>query len=154
MIRFRDDTGVGLIPVRRSRRRSTGEADLEGGGGYSSVNINVGGMRKENVEIVRRVEIWQTRRVGKMSDVALAGVNKRVTSPIVGFSSLAQLEEMLEDGGKPLMHMRSNTSKNPTLPDHCIFERTPRHAQDVPRAARSHGSGLLRIMSRDIRRTN
>lgn len=37
-----------------------------------------------------------------MSHVALAWINKRVTSPIIGFSSLARLEEAVAARGKVL----------------------------------------------------
>lgn len=38
----------------------------------------------------------------KMSHVALAWINKRVTSPIIGFSSLKRMEECLNAKGKTL----------------------------------------------------
>jgi aryl-alcohol dehydrogenase-like predicted oxidoreductase len=38
----------------------------------------------------------------KMSHVALAWINKRVSSPIVGFSSVARMEEALDARGKEL----------------------------------------------------
>jgi aryl-alcohol dehydrogenase-like predicted oxidoreductase len=38
----------------------------------------------------------------KMSHVALAWINKRVTSPIIGFSSVARMDEAIGAGGKVL----------------------------------------------------
>ena len=38
----------------------------------------------------------------KMSHVALAWINKRVASPIVGFSSLDRMDEALDSRGKTL----------------------------------------------------
>jgi aryl-alcohol dehydrogenase-like predicted oxidoreductase len=38
----------------------------------------------------------------KMSHVALAWINKRVTSPIIGFSSVERMDEALEARGKTL----------------------------------------------------
>ena len=37
-----------------------------------------------------------------MSSVALAWINKRVTSPIIGFSSVKRIDEALEARGKTL----------------------------------------------------
>jgi aryl-alcohol dehydrogenase-like predicted oxidoreductase len=37
-----------------------------------------------------------------MSHVALAWINKRVSSPIIGFSSVARMEEALDARGKEL----------------------------------------------------
>jgi aryl-alcohol dehydrogenase-like predicted oxidoreductase len=37
-----------------------------------------------------------------MSHVALAWINKRVSSPIIGFSSVKRMEEAIEAGGKVL----------------------------------------------------
>ena len=37
-----------------------------------------------------------------MSHVALAWINKRVSSPIIGFSSVERMDEALEAGGKVL----------------------------------------------------
>lgn len=37
-----------------------------------------------------------------MSHVALAWINKRVSSPIIGFSSVERLEEAIEAKGKTL----------------------------------------------------
>lgn len=37
-----------------------------------------------------------------MSHVALAWINKRVTSPIIGFSSVERMDEALEARGKML----------------------------------------------------
>jgi aryl-alcohol dehydrogenase-like predicted oxidoreductase len=38
----------------------------------------------------------------KMSTVALAWINKRVASPIIGFSSVERMDEALESRGKVL----------------------------------------------------
>ncbi len=37
-----------------------------------------------------------------MSQVALAWINKRISSPIIGFSSVGRMEEALEARGKEL----------------------------------------------------
>jgi len=38
----------------------------------------------------------------KMSQVALAWINKRVSSPIIGFSSIERIDEAIEVRGKTL----------------------------------------------------
>lgn len=52
--------------------------------------------------IIGRVEELAQRHGWKMSTVALAWINKRVTSPIIGFSSVERMEEALEVRGKEL----------------------------------------------------
>ena len=52
--------------------------------------------------IVSRVEEIATRRGWPISHVALAWLNKRVTAPIVGLSSIARIDEALAAGGKTL----------------------------------------------------
>ena len=42
------------------------------------------------------------KRGWKMSHVALAWINKRVASPIIGFSSVERMDEALEARGKVL----------------------------------------------------
>lgn len=47
-------------------------------------------------EIVRRVQELAEKKGWTMSQVALAWMNKRVTSPIVGFSKVERMDEALE----------------------------------------------------------
>jgi aryl-alcohol dehydrogenase-like predicted oxidoreductase len=42
------------------------------------------------------------KRGWKMSHVALAWINKRIASPIIGFSSVERMDEALEIRGKEL----------------------------------------------------
>lgn len=52
--------------------------------------------------IVSRVEELAKKHGWKMSHVALAWANKRISSPIVGFSSIDRMNEALEVRGKEL----------------------------------------------------
>jgi aryl-alcohol dehydrogenase-like predicted oxidoreductase len=52
--------------------------------------------------IVRRVQAIAEKRGWKMSHVALAWINKRVSSPIIGLSSVGEMEEALASRGKVL----------------------------------------------------
>jgi aryl-alcohol dehydrogenase-like predicted oxidoreductase len=53
-------------------------------------------------QIVKRVQEIAEKRGWKMSHVALAWINKRIASPIIGFSSVARMDEALEIKGKEL----------------------------------------------------
>ncbi|XXH02481.1 hypothetical protein Hte_008857 [Hypoxylon texense] len=67
-----------------------------GGGGDPSTT------RPEAVEIISRVEELANRKGWTMSQVALAWTLKRVTSPIIGFSSVGRMDEALSARGKEL----------------------------------------------------
>ncbi|KAF5581407.1 aldo keto reductase [Fusarium pseudocircinatum] len=105
MIRFCNETGVGLIPwaplcrghlarpPSNSTQRASVESDLTGGGhGTSEIDL----------KIIRRVAELAEKRQWPMAHVALAWINKRVTSPIVGCSSLARIDEAVGSNGKVL----------------------------------------------------
>lgn len=55
-----------------------------------------------NEEIIRRVCHISQQRGWPMSHVALAWLNRRVTAPIIGFSSPERIEEALAAKGKTL----------------------------------------------------
>lgn len=105
MIRFCNETGVGLIPwsplcrghlarpPSQSSSRSMAETDLmTGGHGTSDVDL----------EIITRVLELSERYGWPMAHISLAWINKRVTSPIIGFSSLERIEEAVGSIGKVL----------------------------------------------------
>ncbi|CAG9992946.1 unnamed protein product [Clonostachys byssicola] len=105
MIRFCNETGVGLIPwaplcrgylarpLSSSTTRTTTETDLTSGGHGSS---------KVDVKIIGRVEELAKKHEWPMAHIALAWINKRVTSPIIGCSSLKRLDEAIGSNGKYL----------------------------------------------------
>lgn len=51
-------------------------------------------------KIVKRVKEIADKRGWKMSHVALAWINKRVASPIIGFSSVERIDKALEASGQ------------------------------------------------------
>ena len=53
-------------------------------------------------QIIGRVQELADRKAWKMSCVALAWINKRVCSPIVGFSSVERMDEALSARDKTL----------------------------------------------------
>ncbi|KAK5132661.1 hypothetical protein LTR08_008783 [Meristemomyces frigidus] len=100
MLAFCNATGVGVIPwaplcrgllarpasAYNATKRSEGEKELSEG----------------DREIVRRVEEVAGKRGCRMSHVALAWIGKRVSSPIIGFSSVERMDEALGAGGVEL----------------------------------------------------
>ncbi|KAJ4420834.1 hypothetical protein N0V82_004129 [Gnomoniopsis sp. IMI 355080] len=104
MNKFCQATGVAIVPwgplaqgqlarpldVRGTTLRSAG------GGGDPSTT------RPESIEIIRRVEELATRKGWTMVQVALAWTLKRVTSPIIGFSSVERMDGALSAIGKEL----------------------------------------------------
>ncbi len=76
-----------------STARSEGEANSPRARGLNS---------EASQQIIKRVEELAKKKGWKMSHVALAWINNRVTSPIVGLSSIARLEEAVDLQGKTL----------------------------------------------------
>ncbi|KAI1500421.1 aldo/keto reductase [Biscogniauxia marginata] len=108
MIRFCNDTGVGLIPwaplCRGHLARepqdfgSTARSSLE----KSAAPPGAHGTVEPDLTIIRRVKEIAEKRGWAMSQVALAWINRRVASPIIGFSSVERIEEALGARGKVL----------------------------------------------------
>ena len=96
-----DFTGVGLVPWgplaagQLARPVNETKSTLRSQSGQ-------GGNSLQNDEITGRVEELAKKKGWKMSQVALAWINKRVSSPIVGFSTVERLDEALEARGKTL----------------------------------------------------
>lgn len=59
-------------------------------------------MRPESAEIIKRVEELAKRKGWTMSQITLAWTLKRVTSPIIGFSSVERIDDALSARGKEL----------------------------------------------------
>ncbi|KAF6806137.1 aldo/keto reductase [Colletotrichum musicola] len=107
MNRFCDDTGVGLIPwaplcrghLARppaefgSTSRSQGEKDSQPGSH---------GTVEPDISIIKRVIEISEKRGWPMAHVSLAWINKRVTSPIIGFSSVERIDQATTADGKVL----------------------------------------------------
>ncbi|KIW67557.1 hypothetical protein PV04_06801 [Phialophora macrospora] len=99
------ETGVGLIPWAPLYRgllarplgsdATTREQSMMG-------NAMFGGLDPADREIVKRVQDLADKKGWKMSQVALAWIIQKNTIPIVGFSSLARLEEAVAVKGKVL----------------------------------------------------
>ncbi|KAI0146043.1 aldo/keto reductase [Hypoxylon sp. NC0597] len=107
MNRFCNDTGVGLIPwaplCRGHLARppsafgTTERSKLE-----KDTSPGSHGTVEPDLTIISRVQEIAAKRGWKMSHVALAWINKRVASPIIGFSSTNRIDEALDARGKTL----------------------------------------------------
>ncbi|KFY12891.1 hypothetical protein V491_06611 [Pseudogymnoascus sp. VKM F-3775] len=100
MIKFCNETNVAIIPwgplsegqlarplqVSGTTTRSEGSAPL----------------RKESTEIINRVEELAKKKGWTMAQVTLAWTMKRVTAPIIGFSSAERIDDALSARGKEL----------------------------------------------------
>lgn len=123
MIKFCNETGVGLIPWAPIARghlarplekagqttRSSGEANVA-----KAANRDV--LSDADKAIVTRVQEIAEKRGWAMSQVALAWINKRVSSPIVGLSSIARLEEATQLQGKELTDEEEKYLEEPYKP--------------------------------------
>ncbi|KAL2198139.1 Aldo/keto reductase-like protein [Corynascus similis CBS 632.67] len=107
MIRFCNDTGVGLVPWaplcrgHLARRPEQYGATLRSKGEKENVPGAHGTVEPDLTIIKRAVELAD-KHEWPISHVALAWINKRVTSPIIGFSKVERLEEAISARGKVL----------------------------------------------------
>ncbi|KAM5349826.1 hypothetical protein ACJ41O_006331 [Fusarium nematophilum] len=105
MNRFCNDTGVGLIPwsplCRGHLAREPSTVTTRGSG---EMELMTGGHGKSEVDlaIINRVLELSKKREWPMAHIALAWINKRVTSPIVGCSSIKRIDEAVGSVGKVL----------------------------------------------------
>ncbi|KAL2845924.1 Aldo/keto reductase [Aspergillus pseudoustus] len=120
MIRFCNDTGVGLIPWAPLAQGDLARPLSELGTTLRSKLLanNASGPRLSEVDlaIVKRVEEIAEKHGWPIAHVALAWINKRVTSPIIGFSSIARLEQAIAVRGKLLSDEEEKLVEEPYQP--------------------------------------
>jgi aryl-alcohol dehydrogenase-like predicted oxidoreductase len=106
MNRFCDATGVGLIPWEPLCRGHLARPLSEFGNTTRSAGEKEGllgtGQGEPDVSIIKRVQELADKKGWKMSQVALAWINKRISSPIIGFSSVERMDEAIAVRGKTL----------------------------------------------------
>jgi aryl-alcohol dehydrogenase-like predicted oxidoreductase len=102
MNKYCDVTGVGLIPWAPLCRGILARPPSVEKTERSAKDMSRTGYSDIDKQIVKRVQEIAEKRGWKMSQVALAWINKRVTSPIIGFSSVERIDEALEVRGKDL----------------------------------------------------
>ncbi|KAF2166872.1 hypothetical protein M409DRAFT_54646 [Zasmidium cellare ATCC 36951] len=96
MNKFCRETGVGLVPwsplARGHLARPLATQSIRKNG-------EKGELPEGDQEIVRRVQELAEKKGWTMSQVALAWMNKRVSSPIVGFSKTERMDEAVDGRG-------------------------------------------------------
>ncbi|KAF2249354.1 aldo-keto reductase-like protein [Trematosphaeria pertusa] len=107
MNRFCNSTGVGLIPWAPLCRGHLARPASKFGEtirseGEKNNGSSFSGHSENDKKMIERVEELAKKHGWKMSTVALAWINKRVTSPIIGFSTEGRMDEALESRGKTL----------------------------------------------------
>ncbi|EOD52306.1 hypothetical protein LEMA_P072910.1 [Neofusicoccum parvum] len=118
MNKYCNMTGVGLIPwsplasgrLARPPSRTVDTTRSAQGAIYAADNA------AESEEILRRAHCVAEARGWPMSHVALAWLNKRVTAPIIGFSSAARMDEALGARDKILGEMEEQYLEEPYRP--------------------------------------
>lgn len=105
MNKYCHETGVGLIPwaplYRGFLARPAGAAATDREESLKS-NPMFTATTDADVKIIKRVEELAGKKGWKMSHVALAWIVQKGTIPIVGFSSVARIEEAAAVQGKTL----------------------------------------------------
>ncbi|RMZ72656.1 aldo keto reductase [Pyrenophora seminiperda CCB06] len=102
MNRFCNDTGwAPLCRGHLARPPSAFGSTTRSEGEKTAANQSSGNTERDK-KIIGRVEEIAKKRDWKMSHVALAWINKRVASPIIGFSSVERMDEALAARGKEL----------------------------------------------------
>ncbi|KAI3559202.1 aldo/keto reductase [Colletotrichum abscissum] len=107
MNRFCNDTGVGLIPWAPLCRGHLARPPKDFGSTSRSKTEKEGqpgshGTVEPDLTIIKRVQEIAEKRDWPMSHVALAWINKRITSPIIGFSSVERIDQAITADGKVL----------------------------------------------------
>jgi len=107
MNRFCNDTGVGLIPWAPLCRGHLARPPADYGSterskGEKSSSPGSHGTTELDLKIIGRVIELSEKHDWPMAHVSLAWINKRVTSPIIGFSSVERIEQAITAKGKVL----------------------------------------------------
>ncbi|KLU82484.1 voltage-gated potassium channel subunit beta-2 [Magnaporthiopsis poae ATCC 64411] len=107
MNRFCDATGVGLIPWGPLCEGNLARPPAEYGSTKRSQEMQklqprAPGTTEPDLSIIKRVMEVAEKRSWPMSHVALAWINPRISSPIIGFSSVERIEQAIGARGKVL----------------------------------------------------
>jgi aryl-alcohol dehydrogenase-like predicted oxidoreductase len=110
MNRFCNDTGVGLIPWAPLCRGHLARPPAEFGSTERSSREEAGkhGQSELDRQIISRVVEIAEKRGWPISHVALAWINKRVSSPIIGFSKVERIDQAVSAKGKVLTDEEEN----------------------------------------------
>ncbi|KAJ5608627.1 NADP-dependent oxidoreductase domain-containing protein [Penicillium hordei] len=121
--RFCNDTGVGLVPWAPLSRGHLARAPSEFGSTPRSKQEKQSdsGVGETDLVIIKRVIGVAGKRGWPMSHVALAWINKRISSPIIGFSSIERLEQAIAVRGKSLTDEEEYYLEEPYKPKDVII---------------------------------
>ncbi|KAK9469691.1 NADP-dependent oxidoreductase domain-containing protein [Lipomyces arxii] len=113
-------TGVGLIPwsplARGHLARPLSAVSIRKESLKSNPTINEQANEPATIEIINRVEKIAKDKSWLMSDVALAWVMGKVTSPIVGVNSVERLDQIASANGKSLTPDEVKFLEEPYVP--------------------------------------
>lgn len=108
MNKFCNETGVGIIPWAPLARGHLARPLLSNHASTRSLEeqrtgrvLSVGYTDADHA-IINRVQELAEKKGWKMTTVALGWINKRVTSPIIGFSNVERIDDALAACGKEL----------------------------------------------------
>ncbi|KAI0109290.1 Aldo/keto reductase [Hypoxylon sp. NC0597] len=117
MVRFCNDTGVGILPYSANfggkLARPLGQNDSTRAKTPSPVG---GALASDEEEIIRRVEKLASDKGWKMSQVNLAWHRSKGNVPIVGFNSIARIDEACDARGKTLTADEAKFLEAPYVP--------------------------------------
>lgn len=102
MNRYCNDTGVGLIPWAPLFRGHLARPYEAIGSTLRSKPEAEKGLSDLDIKTIKRVQELADKKGWKMSQVALVWINKRISSPIIGFSSIERMDEAIAVRGKTL----------------------------------------------------
>jgi aryl-alcohol dehydrogenase-like predicted oxidoreductase len=123
MIRFCNDTGVGLIPWAPLSRGNLARPIAEKGSTARSKLENES-LTDADVEIITRVQEVASKRDWPIAHVALAWTLKRVASPIIGFSKVERIDEAIGVRGKVLTDEEEIYLEEPYQPKSFLVPET------------------------------
>jgi aryl-alcohol dehydrogenase-like predicted oxidoreductase len=103
MNRFCNDTGVGLIPwAPLCRGHLARHPSAFGSTPRSGLEKQSSDIGEPDLSIIKRIIEIADKRNWPMAHVALAWINKRVSSPIIGFSKAERIGQAIAATGKVL----------------------------------------------------
>ncbi|KAI9665409.1 MAG: hypothetical protein M1831_001847 [Alyxoria varia] len=122
MNKYCDLTGVGLIPWgpvaagKLARPASVTESGGTARSASAPAGSNTAALPEADTAIIDRVEELSKKKGWSMMEVATAWINRRIASPIIGFSSVQRIDEALQVKGKELSEEEEKYLEEPYKP--------------------------------------
>ena len=118
MNRFCYTTGVGLIPWGPLAQGNLARPADQTGQTTRSEGKSI--TTEADSTIVNRVQELAEKKGWPMAHIALAWINQRISSPIIGFSSAKRMDEAIEANGKVLSEEEEKYLEEPYQPKQVI----------------------------------